>query len=155
MHTTIVYDSEYGNTHKVAEAIAAELQDAGPVDVLNVRTTPLTVPAALDFLVVGGPTQIHRVSAPLRAQLDALPAHCLEGVRLATFDTRAQGPRFLTGAASHGIARALKKRGAKLVAAPESFLVGAKEGPLAEGELARAHAWAKHLVAELATLAAV
>ena len=74
------------------------------------------------------------MTRPLRAQLDSLTSHHLDGVAAATFDTRAHGPRFLTGAASRGIARRLEQKGAKLVLEPESFLVDGKEGPLAEGE---------------------
>jgi flavodoxin len=111
MQTMIVYDSEYGNTGHVAEAIAAEFQTTGTVEMINVRTAPMTIPATVDLLVVGGPTQMHHVSPPLRAQLDALPAHALRNVKLATFDTRARGPRLFTGAASGGIAKALTRCG--------------------------------------------
>lgn len=147
MQTTIVYDSQYGNTEQVAQAIAAELRTAGAVKMINVRTGPVTVTKELDLLIVGGPTQVHRISAPLRAHLDALPAHSLDDVKVAAFDTRARGPRLLTGAASGGIAKMLTKRGAKLMLAPESFAVAGREGPLVDGELARAHAWAQRLLA--------
>ena len=39
-------------------------------------------------------------------------------------------------------AKRLVKKGARLLVPPESFLVTGMEGPLAEGELARAHTWA-------------
>lgn len=155
MKSLVVYDSQYGNTEDIAEALADEFGTAGPVQLINVRATQWTAPEPVDLLVVGGPTQVHQVSPSLRAQLDALPAHCLMDVQLATFDTRVHGPQILTGAASHGIAKALKKRGARLVVQPESFIVTAKEGPLAPGELARAHKWAQQLLAKVApTLAA-
>jgi hypothetical protein len=48
---------------------------------------------------VGGPTQTHRVSAPLEAQLVGSRSHSLEGFAAATFDTRSHGPRFLSGLA--------------------------------------------------------
>ena len=38
MHTVIVFDSDYGNTREIAEAIATDLRTAGPVDITKVRT---------------------------------------------------------------------------------------------------------------------
>lgn len=150
MQSVVIYDSQYGNTQALAEVIAAELEAAGPVQIENARTGTFELPPGLGLLVVGGPTQVHAVSPPLRAQLDSLTRHSLDGVAAAAFDTRARGPRFLTGAASRGIARRVEQKGAKLVLAPESFLVDGKEGPLAEGELEHARAWARQVLAKLA-----
>jgi hypothetical protein len=38
------------------------------------------------------------------------------------------------------------KRGGKLAVPPEGFIVEASEGPLREGELERAAAWAKTII---------
>jgi flavodoxin len=150
MKSVVIYDSQYGNTQALAEAIAAELKMAGAVEVENARTGTVELPSDLGLLVVGGPTQAHGMTRPLRTRLDSLTSHRLDGVVAATFDTRARGPRFLTGAASRGIARRLEQKGAKLVLEPGSFLVDGKEGPLAEGELERARAWARNVLAKLA-----
>ncbi|HEY1296805.1 MAG TPA: flavodoxin domain-containing protein [Chloroflexota bacterium] len=148
MHTVIIFDSEYGNTREISEAIAAELRAAGPVDIAKVRThAAASVPADMDLLVVGAPTHMHHVSAPMRGYLENLPAKSLAGLEAAAFDTRAQGWRLLTGAASGGIAKQLQKHGAHLVVRPASFRVAAKVGPLVEGEVERAHAWAQHILA--------
>jgi flavodoxin len=148
MHTVIIFDSEYGNTREIAEAIAADLRSVGPVDIAKVRTHAAeSLPVDMDLLVVGGATHMHHVSAPMRGYLENLPAKSLTGVEAAAFDTRAQGWRLLTGAASGGIAKQLKKRGAHLAVRPASFRVAAKEGPLVEGEVERAHAWAQHILA--------
>ena len=150
MQIMVVYDSQYGNTQQLADAIAAELENWGPVHLTNVRTNPFAVPGKPGLLIVGGPTQGHGVSAPLRAYLEALPAQSLLGVPAAAFDSRARGPRWLTGAASHGIAKRLTRRGAHLVLPPESFLVTGTEGPLLDGERARAQGWARAVGATLA-----
>jgi flavodoxin len=150
MKSVVIYDSQFGNTQALAEAIAAELKAAGAVAVENARTGTVELPSDLELLVAGGPTQAHGMTRPLRAQLDSLTRHRLDRVAAATFDTRVRGPRFLTGAASRGIARRLARKGARLVLEPESFLVDGKEGPLAEGELERARAWARNVLAELA-----
>src|SRR5205807_6759079 len=86
--------------------------------------------------------QVHGVSRTLGAQLDTITGHRLDGLPAAAFDTRGRGPRFLTGAASVGIAKRLEQKGAQLVLEPETFLVEGAEGPLVEGELERARAWA-------------
>jgi flavodoxin len=145
----VVYDSQYGNTRLLAEAIAAELESLGPVEIENARNQMITFPPDLALLVVGGPTQIHNVSPPLRGKLDTIAKHRLDGVQAAAFDTRVHGPRLLTGAASSGIAKRLRRKGAKLVVEPESFLVEGTEGPLAEGALERARSWARDVVAKL------
>jgi flavodoxin len=150
MKSVVIYDSQYGNTRHLAEVIAAELEVAGNVEVQNARTGRLGLPSDLELLVVGGPTQAHGVTHPVRAQLDTLAPHRLDGLAAATFDTRARGPRFLTGAASQGIAKRLEQKGARLVLEPESFLVEGTQGPLVEGELERARAWARAILAKLA-----
>ncbi|HVA09743.1 MAG TPA: hypothetical protein VNG12_23710, partial [Acidimicrobiales bacterium] len=67
--------------------------------------------------------------------------------RCAAFDTRANGPGFLTGRASKTIARALRKHGASLVAPPRSFLT--KGNKLVAGELEGASAWGESLAGQL------
>ena len=139
----IIYDSQYGNTKHLAEIIGEELQTIGAVQYENARDEALALPAEMMLLLVGGPTQMHNVSSPLRTQLDGIARHALDGVPTATFDTRVHGPRVLTGAASQGIAKRLKDKGALMIVPPESFIVSGTEGPLAEGELERARTWAR------------
>jgi flavodoxin len=110
-----------------------------------------TLESGISMLVVGGPTQAHGTSPAMKEFLDRLPE--LEGLAVAAFDTRLTWPRLLSGAASDRIAKALTKRGGHLVAQPESFLVSGGEGPLVEGELDRAKAWATALVESLAVAA--
>lgn len=64
---------------------------------------------------------------------------------VAAFDTRLDRTPWLTGAASHGIARRMRRHGLDVVAT-ESFLVDDAEGPLAAGELKRARAWGAELL---------
>ena len=48
--------------------------------------------------------------------------------------------------AAERIARELTKKGGRLVAEPEGFIVEQKEGPLKQGELERADHWAKAMM---------
>ena len=56
MRSVVIYDSQYGNTRLLAEAIAAELEAVGTVDIENARNEDVTLPPDLTLLVVGGPT---------------------------------------------------------------------------------------------------
>ena len=142
MKAVIVYDSEYGNTQHVAEAIAAALSHYE-----SVQTLPVQDAASIDWqgvrlLIVGGPTQWRGVSERLHTWLDALPPDALRGIHAAAYDTRYQRPKFLTGAAAPPIAKRLKELGAEVLLPPESFYVVDAQGPLADGELERAGRWA-------------
>ncbi len=148
MNALVIYDSKFGNTRHIAEAIANALQDAYTVD-LHAVTDPFEVPPALDLLVIGGPTHAHGVSQPMQLFLKSLPAGSIKDVATATFDTRFRKPRFIVGAASLGIAKRLRKHGARIVTEPESFFVESSEGPVEDGEIERAADWAR----EIATIA--
>lgn len=149
MQMAVIYDSEFGNTRALAEAIADELRTSATVQLTNVRDDACEPPVGVDLVVVGGPTQVHGISQPLHAQLERWPKNILEDVPIAAFDTRVHGPRIFTGAASGGIARQLQKRGGRLVGSPASFFVDGREGPLGEGEVDRARTWARGLLAEV------
>ena len=149
MRSVVIFDSEFGNTRDIAETIAAELHASGFVEVDKVGTpaAEAIIPSDVDLLIVGGPTQMHGVSPAMRAYLGTFHAGSLAGVRVAAFDTRVSGGPLFTGAASGGIAKFLDKFGATLVVPPESFIVSGREGPLAEGELEHARAWARQILA--------
>jgi hypothetical protein len=169
MSATVVYESVYGNTRAVADAIAEGLGDAEVVAVHEAADRMFDA----DLLVVGGPTHMHGLTTTrsrkiaveaahedgsgqvepgaaeepgLRAWLRDLPNG--EGGRAAAFDTRADKSPWLTGAASRGIAKRLRHRGYEVVSR-HSFLVEDSEGPLTEGELDRARDWGRKLASLL------
>lgn len=171
MRALVVYESVYGNTRAVAEAIAQGLGGARARPVSEVSPEEL---AQCDLLVVGGPTHMHgmttRRSRELAAEVareeggvdvdehaDSEPGlrawlHMLgdgEGRPAAAFDTRLDSSPLWTGRASHGIRTRLRRRGYALLES-ESFLVSQSEGPLAPGELARARSWGAELTARAA-----
>ena len=149
MKALIIYNSKYGNTRQVAEAIGGSVQDA---KVVPVDEADLVELKAYDLLVVGSPTQAGRPTPAVQKFLAAIPAGSLANTSVATFDTRITGKnglvRFflgLVGYAAGRIARALKASGGKLAVPPEGFVVEGKEGPLREGEVERARNWAAQL----------
>src|SRR5579885_208893 len=134
MNVLLVFDSRSGNTDQIARAIASRLEKLGSVRVFAANDHPSGIQLrGVELLVVGGPTQAHGVSHPLRAWLDDLPDAALEGFLAAAFDTRFQVPALLSGSAARGIAKTLRRKGARLVAPPESFFVAGSEGPLQPG----------------------
>lgn len=155
MKALIIYDSLFGNTEQVAKAIALALRDRVDVTTCRVGEVKTEQVTGVDMLIVGSPTQGFRPTPAIKKLLEALPAQGLKGVKVAAFDTRIAiedvGSRFLTvmvnlfGYAAKPIADRLQKKAGVLVAPPEGFIVQGKEGPLKEGELARAATWAEQI----------
>jgi flavodoxin len=147
MEALIVYDSKFGNTEQIAQAIATTLAEQCTVLVLTADDALLQHNTA-DLVIVGGPTQGHGASNAMKAFLHEVERQAIAGRPAAAFDTRFKMARWLSGSAAGVIARRLEKAGATLVVPPESFFVArAAEGPLLEGELERASAWARTILA--------
>ena len=168
MRAVIVYESMFGATRQVAEAISEGFGGPDVAPVVHVRDVTDDLIKNTDLLVVGGPTHVHgmvrprtRRSAAEMAQkpdkhLQLEPKATEPGLRewfdrmsavylppAAAFDTRASGPSFFTGRASRRISRELEKHGARFVTRPRSFLIAHDEP--APGQLDAARKWGKHL----------
>jgi len=176
MKAVVVYESIYGNTHLIAEAVGLGLVDLGDVEVVPVGAATPELMAAADLVVVGGPTHVHGMSSAMsrKGAIEdaAKPEKDLEldpdaegpGLRdwfddagtlpamAAAFDTRMPGSPALTGRASKGIAKRLHRHGCRLVAEPMSFLVS-KDNHLAEDEETHARLWGADLAARCAPVA--
>ena len=59
MRALVVYESMYGNTHVIAEAIARGLRPAYAVQVVSVAEARYEQVGRYDLVVVGGPTHAH------------------------------------------------------------------------------------------------
>jgi len=175
MKTVIVYESMYGNTRVIADAIAQGLGPECEAAVVPVSQARPQLLDGADLVVVGGPTHVHGMSrASTRkgaAEAARKPGSQLtleagaEGPGLrdwladlgpvnapaAAFDTRVEGPAVLTGQASKGIARLLRQHGLTMAAKPESFLV-TKANQLRDGEQDRARNWGRHLASNVAAM---
>ena len=173
MKAVVVYESMYGNTHLIADAVAVGLADLCEVEVVAVGAATPEVLADADLVVVGGPTHVHGMSSAMSrkgaVEDAAKPEKGLEldpdaegpGLRdwfdaaatlppmAAAFDTRMPGPPALTGRASKGIAKRLHHHGCRLLAEPMSFLV-TKDNHLADDEQTHARLWGNDLAARLA-----
>jgi flavodoxin I len=146
MKTLIIYDSLYGNTEQIAKAIGGAFEADVKVRVKEASAAEL---ASYDLIIVGSPTQGGRPTKPMMVFLDKLPADALKNKKVAAFDTRGKGMFYkIFGWAATRIADTLKDKGGNLVAPGEGFFVKGVKGPLVEGELERAAAWAKAIAAK-------
>ncbi|KGM13224.1 flavodoxin family protein [Cellulomonas bogoriensis] len=162
----VVYESMFGSTRLVAEAVARGLAESVETMLVEVGTdcavpgAPL--PADVDLLVVGGPTHAFgmsreqtRAEASQQAQDDQHPSstgirewieslEALPQTPVATFATKVD-KRWLPGSAARASAKALKAKGAVQACPSRDFWVlGTTEG-LRDGELDEARQWGTRL----------
>jgi flavodoxin len=149
MNSIVIYGSRHGNTRKAAEAIAGKLREHGKVQVVSAEKAPAILPEPTDLLVVGGPTEGHRMTEPVAQFFDRLSKGALAGKAAAAFDTRLRWPVWLSGSAGSGIEQKLLRAGARVIAPEVSFFVSGKLPVLEPGELERAAAWAVSLVSRV------
>lgn len=156
MKSILIYDSQYGNTEKVAQSINDVLQEFGETSLVRVGDFKMEMLAGVDLLLVGSPTQQFRPTLAIRDFLKTIPKNQLDGIQVAAFDTRFTQTKIdqtpvlpffvrIFGYAAERIVKVLQKAGGQMVVPPEPFYVLDIEGPLVEGELERAAAWAKKL----------
>lgn len=160
----VVYESMFGNTEALAEAVALGLRNGGwNATALDVRWAT-NLPLDADLLVLGAPTHAFSLSRP-STRADAVrrgasPSRGETGLRewmagiapatesspaVAVFDTRASKVKRLPTAAAHTLARLARRKGYRIVGRPEGFLVDDVEGPIVDQGLERAEAWGRSL----------
>ena len=150
MKALVVYDSVFGNTEQVAFAIMDGL--GSEVEALRVGAVGYDRLQGLEFLIVGSPTRAFNPTKAITSFVKGIPGGSIGGVKVAAFDTRIDPAdvnskvlnffvKFM-GYAAKPIGDRLQKKGGVLVVPPEGFFVNDTEGPLREGELERAAAWA-------------
>jgi flavodoxin len=154
MRTVVVYDSKFGNTEKIADAIARGVGSLGTVSVMDTAEAVERPAERPDLLLVGGPTQKRAATPALRDFIDPLPP-TLDGVPVAAFDTRYRGSTWLMGSAAADAAKVLRKSGTVVVAPPTSFYIK-RGGPLElqglePGEIERAEEWGRSVGTAIST----
>lgn len=165
MRALVVYESMFGNTKTIAEAVAGGLSTRLSVDLVEVGAATGSMTADVGLLVVGGPTHAFGMSRPgtrqsaaqqagsaplvsggigLREWLDDIHSGGRQ-VAAAAFDTRV--PR-VPGSAANAAHKRLRRLGFQLIARPASFYVVGSPGPLRSGEEDRARRWGEQLGAD-------
>lgn len=177
MRALVIYESMYGNTKQIADAIAEGIARYMPAEAIEVSIAPLAIETDVELLVVGGPTHVHGMTTPFtRAQaVKQATTHVVSpgiGMRewleqarptgsdtpAVAFDTRIKGAAILTGSAAIGYSRKLRSAGFHVVAPAESFFIATKapqDDALLEGELDRARAWGSEIAAPFGARVAV
>ena len=175
MRVVIVYESLFGNTHWIAEAIAGGImvrQPAPSVTCVAVTDATPSLVRGADLLIVGGPTHMRGMSSRMSRrngvqgerkkapEIHVEPGAEGPGLRdwfgglgkaadeasAAAFDTRAAFP--MAGGAASGIARRLRRHGYRVLGT-QGFITGDTRGPLRSGEVARARDWGVSLAGQL------
>jgi flavodoxin len=147
MKTLVVYFSKFGNTHKIADAIACALTNNGDVRTLEFNQLEVDDLKNLDLLVMGSPTHNMNLPKTLKPILKQIPKRSLPGTPAAVFDTSYKMSWMLNRfTASKRLAKKVRKTGGKLVVEPEIFLVTEREGPLYHGEVERAREWTRSIL---------
>jgi hypothetical protein len=165
MKAIVVFESMYGNTRHVAEAIADGLRWTLATEVVLAREARDVDLVDVDLVVAGAPTHAWGLSSKRTregAAQDAVkhPDHLLDARAMGTgvrewlddleysgdcrgvsFDTRFDKPQMMTGSAARAIQRRLHGAGFARFSRPHSFRVTGMAGPLAAGEIDRARQW--------------
>ena len=168
MKAIVVYESYWGNTASVAQAIAEGLgEGAKAMSTAEAKGEAL---AGAGLIVAGSPiiafslpsekTRNNMLAKPdkkapsppdlshpsIRTWLVALPQACASGggaaVRAAAFET---GFKLSPGGSAGKILRMLEEKGYQPLAKKQRFFVKSSYGPMKEGELDRAKAWGAEL----------
>jgi hypothetical protein len=153
MQVTVVYESLYGNTHRIADAIARGIVDTLPdatVEVVPVTEAHPAHAGVADLLVVGGPTHMRGMSTGLSRHITVASEAKKPPAQQHLLDGRADGPGLrdwiarlpslgeegraaaafdtrigtrFAGGAARGIASRLHRLGYRLIADPEGFFI--------------------------------
>jgi hypothetical protein len=161
MKALVVYESMYGNTAAVGEAIASSLRargldaDASPVTQIDPDDTTEVDLSRASTRKTAATDEKNSYAEPtiepgLREWIEQLPSGA--GRLAAAFDTRIDKPRIVTGSAAKGIGRRLVGQSFRLVVEPECFLVST-QNRLIEGELEHAARWGRELTEHAKTVA--
>src|SRR5438094_6004085 len=122
MNTLVVYDSQYGNTARIAQAIADTLRASGQAQAVRVDPAHPVEFQGMDLLILGCPTQGFRPTPAMQSFLGTVSSQALSGLVVACFDTRFRGRLWKHSAAQH-MAGQLHTMGVEPLVPPESFFV--------------------------------
>jgi len=162
MRALVVYESLFGNTRRIAEAIGEGLAEHLEVTLKEVSQAPAPIEELVDLVVVGGPTHAFSLTRP-STRANAFQQGASEGEEdyglrewiaglhrgphselVASFDTRVDKVRRMPGSAAKKADRLVRHLGYES-AGRESFYVADTSGPLLPGEPERARAWGRRL----------
>ncbi|HXQ93797.1 MAG TPA: flavodoxin domain-containing protein [Thermoplasmata archaeon] len=127
----VIYDTRYGNTFRIAEALTRGLQTVSGV-IASCRNQAEVHDDLLqdaDLLVIGGPTEYFSASPHIREFFNRIGGFELKGKFGFAFDTHAPSP--LSGHASRLIEKDLKRMGVTLLEPRHSAITQSTRGTAA------------------------
>jgi menaquinone-dependent protoporphyrinogen IX oxidase len=156
MKGIVVYDTSYGNTKKIAEAIAETLKESGvEVDFFDVKDVKKSIARVYDFLVIGSPTRFGTMSFAIKGFLGKVKTEEWMSKPFAAFDTenpenieRARAENKEWSAAEKISEKLRDKKMNQLLPVLKAAVLGQK-GPLQEGEIERTKDYARELAIKL------
>jgi len=133
-HGIVIFDTRFGNTEKIARWFESGLQEAD-IETLctNARAVNLESLGEFDLICVGGPTEWHTSSKPMKDLLKTLETVDVSGKYGFAFDTKLNG--LFSGSAAKFIEKQLKHLGLKIIAPRESATVFLEDGRLGDALL--------------------
>jgi len=136
----VLYDSRYGNTKTVAEALAKGIGSSGvPIDCVSIEEIDIQRILNFDFIAIGGPTHVIRTSKEMKDFLERIKSLDLRGRMGFAFDTRIESRMnqgkwgIFENSAARRIQKVLKQMKIRIIRERESAIVNGSEGPLEDG----------------------
>ncbi|MCL4436551.1 MAG: flavodoxin domain-containing protein [Thaumarchaeota archaeon] len=132
--TIVLYDTLFGNTERIAKAIARGIQRHSEVDCLNIKNADPDTLSQYSLVAVGAPTQAFSASKPMKEFLAKLEGKNLAGRYGFAFDTKLDSR--LSGSAAKYIEGKLHDIGLEIIRPRASAIVkgGTNDAVLRAGE---------------------
>ena len=151
MKGIVIFDSSYGSTKKIADAVAETLKESSiEIGTYYVKDVKKLSARDYDFLVVGSPTKFGTMSFAMKGFLSKINGKEWKNKPFAAFDT--ENPENIEkkeSSAAEKIAEKLKeKQMEQLLPVLKGIVLGWK-GPLQDGETERVKGYTRELVAKL------
>ncbi|MFW9890496.1 MAG: flavodoxin family protein [Candidatus Thorarchaeota archaeon] len=147
--TIIIYESIYGNTKKVADAIAEGIRESGEIDCTIAKTGEVHHTddlAKFDAIIFGSPNHNQEPSRNMLKFIERASIVEFDTKMGAAFDTYTGGNK---GIAVKKLEQIIRQKLSCITFVIDSFsaLVEDRKGPLAEGEIDRAIEFGKQVAA--------
>ena len=145
MKGIVVYDSYYGNTKKVAEAIADQIKFEGHEVELRSLRKRYSEPAQGNFIFVGSPTRIGKMTRRAKRFVKKMDTSVWKDKPVVAFDTIMPMPedekemekarKWIENGAAPKLSALAMERGLTTYSPPLRIEVTGMKGPLSEGAI--------------------
>ena len=124
MKILIVYDSVYGNTEQIANAMGEKFSSYHDTKIMKVTKPDPNVIDNVDLLIIGSPTNGGQSTEPIKKFIGLLPEKKLQTIKVMTFDTSFPNTNMgffvnhivkIFGNAAPRLSKELKKKGANVI----------------------------------------